>query len=58
VPRDFVLSDTWQEYSWTFRTATEDMQMAFQYLNLGLYEIDALSIVEMVKKKKKKKKKD
>ncbi|WP_299129107.1 carbohydrate binding domain-containing protein [uncultured Winogradskyella sp.] len=57
VPKDFVLTDEWKAYSWSFRAATENMQIALQYLNLGLYEIDELSIVEVVKKKKKKKKK-
>lgn len=57
VPKDFVLTNEWQEYSWVFRATTDNMQMAFQYLDLGLYELDALSIVALPKKKKKKKKK-
>jgi len=56
VPKDYILTEKWQEYSWVFRARTDDMQIAFQYLDLGLYEIDLLSIIAMPKKKKKKKK--
>ena len=57
IPKDYVLTDKWQEYSWVFSAQASDMQIAFQYLDSGLYEMDALSIVAMSKKKKKKKKK-
>ena len=55
--KDYALTEKWQEYSWVFRAQADNMQIAFQYLDTGLYEIDSLSIIAMPKKKKKKKKK-
>lgn len=53
IPKDFVLTDKWEKYTWVFRARIDDMQIAFQYLSSGLYEIDNLSILPMTKKKKK-----
>jgi len=55
IPRDYELTEKWQEYSWVFRARTDNMQIAFQYLETGLYEIDSLSVKAIPKKKKKKK---
>jgi len=55
IPKDYILAEKWQEYSWIFRARTDDMQIALIYQDLGLYEIDMLSIKAIPKKKKKKK---
>ncbi len=57
IPKDYILTTEWKKYEWVFSAQANDMEIAFQYLSTGLYEIDSLSITPVTKKKKKKKKK-
>ncbi len=57
TPKDFTLTTDWQKYEFTFSAKENDMQMAFHYLETGLYYIDDVKMEKLSKSKKKKKKK-
>ncbi|WP_162053489.1 endo-1,4-beta-xylanase [Pontibacter pamirensis] len=44
----FILTDTWQQYSWTFTAGANDLQLKFQFLSTGTFYIDNVYIPSAV----------
>ncbi len=56
-PKDFTITSDWQAYEYVFSAKENNMEVAFQYLDSGLYYIDGVTMELLSKPKKKKTKK-
>lgn len=56
-PKQFTLSTEWQQYEYIFPAKENDMEVAFHYLDSGLYYLDGVHMELLTKPKVKKKKK-
>ncbi len=51
IPKEFVLTRFWKRYQWIFKASSDDMQLAFQHVDKGVFEFDQISISKYRAKK-------
>ncbi len=44
IPKEFTLTRFWKRYQWIFKASADDMQLAFQHLDRGVFDYDQVNI--------------